>query len=178
MTWAHGTIKAYRTGYLDSNLPPGGMRWRRKDSILFVQWMDIVDVFLCSTLHTAHGGDAVQRRVKGADGQWAQRDIPVPPAVKEYNRYGGSRPVRCSDRIQGPAQNTEVVRDFLLPLHGHRLHKELARSKGDVSLGQKAFRETLAMELANEGSTTHELGPPSPCHHHRPGPFLLTSSKE
>ncbi|KAJ8415070.1 hypothetical protein AAFF_G00007680 [Aldrovandia affinis] len=33
------------------------IRWIRKDSVLFVQWRDKRDVFLCSTLHTAHGED-------------------------------------------------------------------------------------------------------------------------
>ena len=29
----------------------------------------------------------VQRRVKGADGQWQLTDVSVPPVVKDYNRY-------------------------------------------------------------------------------------------
>ena len=92
--WACRTIRTNRIGFPKTNInslvskcPRGSMRWIRKDSLLFVQWRDKRDVFMCSTLHTAHAEDTVQRRVKGADGQWALKDIPVPPAVKEYNRY-------------------------------------------------------------------------------------------
>lgn len=92
--WACGTICPKVTGFpktdvnsLDSKSPRGSMRWIRKDSLLFVQWRDTRDVSLCSTLHTARVADTVRRRVKGADGQWAVNDFPVPPAVKDYNRY-------------------------------------------------------------------------------------------
>ena len=92
--WACGTIRTNRIGFPKSNVntlvsksPRGSIRWIRKDSLLFVQWRDMRDVFMCSTLHTAHAEDTVRRRVKGADGQWALKDIAVPPTVKEYNRY-------------------------------------------------------------------------------------------
>uniref|UniRef100_A0A3Q2VE55 PiggyBac transposable element-derived protein domain-containing protein n=1 Tax=Haplochromis burtoni TaxID=8153 RepID=A0A3Q2VE55_HAPBU len=92
--WACGTIRTNRIGFpktkkncLDSKSPRGSIRWIRKDSLLFVQWRDTRDVFLCSTLHTAHAGDTVQRRVRDADGHWVLKDISVPPAVKEYNRH-------------------------------------------------------------------------------------------
>ena len=88
---ACGTIQTNRIGYpksrtnsLDSNSPQGSIRWLRYNSILFLQWKDIRDVFLCSTLHTAHREDTVQRW-RGEDGQWALKNNPVPAAIKEYN---------------------------------------------------------------------------------------------
>ncbi|KAF7214334.1 piggyBac transposable element-derived protein 4 [Nothobranchius furzeri] len=173
--WACGTIKAYRNDNLDSQLPRGAIRWLRKDSILFVQWKDTRDVFLCSTLHTAHGEDTVQRRVKGADGQWTWKDIPVPPAVKEYNRYMGG--VDLSDallgyfKVQHRTQTWYKTFFYLFMdvaiINAFILHKELARSRGDVPLNQKAFRETLVVELAKVGSanTTAEPAPSLSCHH-------------
>jgi hypothetical protein len=92
--WACGTIRTNRIGFpktninvLDSKSPRGSIRWIRKDSLLFLQWRDTRDVFMCSTLHTAHAGDTVQRRVRDPDGRWVLKDISIPPAVKEYNRY-------------------------------------------------------------------------------------------
>ena len=92
--WACGTIRTNRIGFprskvniLVSKSPRGSIRWIRNGSLLFVQWRDTRDVFLCSTLHRAHAEDTVQRRIKGADGQWQLKDVSVPPVVKDYNRY-------------------------------------------------------------------------------------------
>ncbi len=88
--WACGTIRTNRIGFpktkinsLVSKSPRGSIRWIRKNSLLFVQWRDTRDVFMCSTLHTAHAGDTIQRRVRDADGHWELKDISIPPAVKE-----------------------------------------------------------------------------------------------
>ena len=76
------------------------------------------------------------------------------------------------DKIQqGLAQNTEV--NFLLPLHGHCffeciLHKEHGRNRGEVSLHQKGFRETLALELSETGSTTSAEPGQILASHHKP----------
>jgi len=75
-----------KTNSLNSKSPQGSIRWLRNDSILFLQWKDMRG-FSVFTLHTFHREDTVQQRVKGADGQWTLRDIPVPPAVKEYIWY-------------------------------------------------------------------------------------------
>ncbi|XP_061584596.1 piggyBac transposable element-derived protein 4-like [Cololabis saira] len=92
--WACGTVRANRSGFpktrvngMGSKSPHGSIRWIREDSLLFVQWRDTRDVSLCSTVHTAHSDERVQRRSKGADGVWEVKDVSIPPAVKDYNRY-------------------------------------------------------------------------------------------
>uniref|UniRef100_A0A8P4KPQ4 PiggyBac transposable element-derived protein domain-containing protein n=1 Tax=Dicentrarchus labrax TaxID=13489 RepID=A0A8P4KPQ4_DICLA len=184
--WACGTIRTNRIGFpktkdhsLDSKSPRGSIRWMRKDSLLFVQWRDTRDVSMCSTLHTAHSGDKVQRRVKGANGQWMVKDISVPPCVKDYIRCMGG--VDLSDALIGyykVLHNTQrwyktffyhfmdiaIVNAFLL-------HKAIASVKGEKPLNQKDFRETLAEQLAQVGSpsTARPVPPPPPPRpHHRP----------
>lgn len=92
--WACGTIRGQRIGFpkdrpggLERRAPRGTIRWIREGPLVFVQWRDTRDVLMCSTIHAAHGEDTVQRRIKGADGQWSVLDVFIPPAIKDYNRY-------------------------------------------------------------------------------------------
>lgn len=92
--WACGTIRGQRIGFpkdrpggLERRAPRGTIRWIREGPLVFVQWRDTRDVLMCSTIHAAHGEDTVQRRIKGADGQWSVLDVSIPPAIKDYNRY-------------------------------------------------------------------------------------------
>ncbi|KAM6901652.1 piggyBac transposable element-derived protein 4 [Lycodopsis pacificus] len=184
--WACGTIRTNRSGFpktkvnsLVSDSPRGSVRWIRKDSLLFVQWRDKKDVFMCSTLHTAHAEDTVQRRVKGADGHWASKDIPVPPAVKEYNQSMGG--VDLSDALIGSYKVLHKTQTWYKTFFYHfmdvaivnafLLHTDIAEGKGEVPMHQKAFRESLAKELAEVGSrsTARPGPPPAPSGaHHRP----------
>ncbi|KAJ8367578.1 hypothetical protein AAFF_G00314670 [Aldrovandia affinis] len=184
--WACGTIRTNRIGFpktkvnsLSSNSPRGSIRWIRKDSVLFVQWRDTRDVFLCSTLHTAHGEDTVRRRIKGADGQWAFKDVTVPPVVKEYNQCMGG--VDVSDALIGYYKVHHKTKKWYKTFFYHfmdiaivnafLLQKDIAKAKGRVPLRQKAFREALAKELAEVGShsTARPVPPPAPRGaHHRP----------
>ncbi|XP_008434350.1 piggyBac transposable element-derived protein 4-like [Poecilia reticulata] len=162
--WACGAIKANRNGFpkttgnaLDKNSEHGSIRWIRKDSVLFVQWRDTRDVCLCSTLHTAHAGDTVGRNVR--DGRWTRKEIPVPPAVKDYSRCMGG--VHISDAPTGYHQVLQKTRKWYKTLFFHLvdiavvnaflLHKEQCKLVGVGPLAQKAYRETLADQLMDLG---------------------------
>lgn len=42
---------------------------------------------MCSTMHEAHGDDTVTRRMKDDAGHWVVKDVPITPAIKDYNKY-------------------------------------------------------------------------------------------
>ncbi|RXN29562.1 piggyBac transposable element-derived 4-like protein [Labeo rohita] len=54
---------------------------------------------MCSSLHSANGGQTVQRRVKTGDGQWTTMTIPIPTVVSDYNKSMGG--VDTSDALIG-----------------------------------------------------------------------------
>ncbi|XP_041639072.1 piggyBac transposable element-derived protein 4-like [Cheilinus undulatus] len=175
--WACGTILKNNSGFpktgvdgLDSKSPRGSIRWIRDDSVLFLQWRDAKEVLLCSTLHTAHTDDKVKRRVRNAEGQGVLKDVSIPPAAKDYNQFIGG--VDFSDSLIGYYSVNHKTRMWyktffyhfmdVAIVNAYILHKEIAKSKGEVPLPQKAFRETLAQELAEVGSRpkTKPMPPP------------------
>ncbi|XP_061591014.1 piggyBac transposable element-derived protein 4 [Cololabis saira] len=192
--WACGHIRPNRIGFpktkvnsLRSKSPRGSMRWIRKDSLLFVQWRDTRDVFLCSTLHTAHSDDREQRRVRGADGSWQMKDVSVPPAVKEYNRcmVGGDLSDGLIDYYEVLHKTQKWYKTFfyhfidIAIVNAFLLHKELAMGKGETPLHQKAFWETLAEQLAEAGSsyTAGPVPPPAPQGGHHKSVFISGTVK-
>ncbi|XP_034404934.1 piggyBac transposable element-derived protein 4 [Cyclopterus lumpus] len=184
--WACGPVRTNRIGFPKTNenrLVPesarGSIRWIRKDSLLFVQWRDTKDVFMCSTFHTAHAKDSIPRRLKDAAGHWAVTDIPIPPAVKEYNRCMGG--VDLSNSLIGYYKVLHKTMKWYKTFFYHfmdiaivnafLLHKDVAKGNGEVPMSQKAFRETLAEQLAEAGSpSTATPAPPPAPHgpHHKP----------
>ncbi|KAJ0009429.1 hypothetical protein NQD34_001131 [Periophthalmus magnuspinnatus] len=179
---ACGTIRPNRQGYpkttqntLDSTAPLGSIRWIREDPVLFVQWRDTRDVFVCSTMHTAHGQETVERRVKDDTGCWTVKDVPIPPAIKDYIKHTGD--VDLSDALIGYYEVLHRTKKWYKTFFYHFvdiaivnafiLYKEHCGSKGKTPMPQKAFRETLVLELAEAGVIRTQQEEGSREGHHR-----------
>ncbi|XP_034023560.1 piggyBac transposable element-derived protein 4-like [Thalassophryne amazonica] len=69
--------------------PRGTIRWIRDGPLVFVKWMDIREVAVCSTIHPAFTGETVARRFKDQDGQWVSENVLCPNPVTQYNKNMG-----------------------------------------------------------------------------------------
>ncbi|KAF7651626.1 hypothetical protein LDENG_00108350 [Lucifuga dentata] len=183
---ACGTVREARFGYprskvnsLPENAERGDMRWIRDDRLLFVKWKDMRDISMCSTIHKAHSGQTVQRRVRNRDGSWGRRAVPVPDAVLDYNCYMGG--VDLSDALIKYYTVTQKTmrwyRKFFLHfvdiaiVNSFTIQKELAKVRNKTPLSQKSFREKLCLELAGCGGNTHsDADPQSACSQTPPEP--------
>ncbi|XP_030646870.1 piggyBac transposable element-derived protein 4-like [Chanos chanos] len=181
---ACGTIRENRKGCpkttinaLPRGAERGDMRWIRDGPLLFVKWRDTRDVMLCSTIHKAYSGQAVQRRIRNPDGTWSAGQVPVPEPVRAYNKFMGG--VDLSDALIKYFSVSHKCRRWYMKLFLHFIdiavvnsfiiHKEMALERQQKPLTQKRFRELLCMELTDcrqpEASTPVETvieAPPSP----------------
>ncbi|ROL44209.1 PiggyBac transposable element-derived protein 4 [Anabarilius grahami] len=127
----------------------GSIRWIRDGPLVFVKWMDTREVSVCSTIHSAHSGDSVQRRVK-SQGTWRTKTFPCPAPVIAYNKHMGG--VDLSDQlIQYYTTQHKTMKWYrkiflhfldIAATNSFILHKEL---HGNMS--HKEFMEQLVTEL-------------------------------
>ncbi len=120
---ACGTIRDTRIGVpktkvnaLTRKSPWGSIRWIRQGSLLFTKWMDTREVSVCTTLHTAYLGDTVKRVCKSSSG-YKNVDVPVPTAVKDYNRFMGG--VDLSDQLIGYYSSWKKSRKWYMTVLHH-----------------------------------------------------------
>ncbi|XP_053473467.1 piggyBac transposable element-derived protein 4 [Ictalurus furcatus] len=174
---ACGTIWENRIGFskttnaLPKRAARGDIRWIRTGPLLYVKWIDVQEVTVCSTIHKAYSGETIQRRLKNPDGTWSVQAIPVPDAVKEYNEYMGG--VDLSDALiehfTVSKKTMEWYRKLFLHfvdiavVNSYIIHKELMQDKQQKTLTQNKFREILCQQLvdfgSNEATTPKKLAP-------------------
>ncbi|XP_022604863.1 piggyBac transposable element-derived protein 4-like [Seriola dumerili] len=86
---ACGTYRQGRVGVpttqenaLTKKSPRGSIRWIRDRDLLFVKWMDVREVSLCSTIHPVYSGDTVERWSKTGDGPQQKISFPRPTSTR------------------------------------------------------------------------------------------------
>ncbi|KAK7153232.1 hypothetical protein R3I93_011203 [Phoxinus phoxinus] len=163
-TLACGTIRSNQQGFprtmtndLSLRAQKGSMRWLRKGKLLFVRWMDSRVVSMCSTMHKAYDGSTITRRVRNPKGEWEIRQIPIPTATKDYNKYMGG--VDLSDALIGYYNVLHKTQKWYKTFFFHFidiavvnsfiLHQQLCKSQNKSHLTQKEYRETLVSELVS-----------------------------
>ncbi|XP_051502197.1 piggyBac transposable element-derived protein 4-like [Myxocyprinus asiaticus] len=161
---ACGTVRENRQGCLKSienpmpkNAERGSFRWIRDGNLLFCKWRDTKDVTMCSTIHKAYTGGTVLRRIRNADGSWSKRSVPVPEAVKEYNKFMGG--VDLSDALLKYYCIGLKTKKWYKTLFYHfveiavvnsfLMHKVLEVEKNRKPLTHKVFREQLCLQLVD-----------------------------
>ncbi|XP_056101607.1 piggyBac transposable element-derived protein 4-like [Rhinichthys klamathensis goyatoka] len=174
-TLACGTIRSHQQGFprtmtndLSLRAQKGSMRWLRKGKLLFVRWMDSRAVSMCSTMHKAYDGATVTRRVRNPKREWEIREIPIPAATKDYNKYMGG--VDVSDALIGYYNVLHKTKKWYKTFFFHFidiavvnsfiLHQQLSKSQNKSHLTQKEFRETLVSELVRIGTLSNSSAAP------------------
>lgn len=165
----------------------GSIRWCRQGRLLFVRWTDKREIVTCSTMHKAFAGDFISRRVKDDDGVWNLRQIPVPPAVKDCNKYRSDED-SCNPLIwyyNILYKTKKWYKTFFIHflemavVNCYVLHQHLAKAQNETPLSEKVFRETLISELRRAGRGKRSSAPatrdPS---NKKPSPSALSAPTE
>nr|XP_046253824.1 piggyBac transposable element-derived protein 4-like [Scatophagus argus] len=144
-----------RANALTKKSERGSVRWIREGPLVFVKWMDVREVSVCSTIHPAFSGQTVQRMKKYGDGRWAARNIPCPTPIMAYNKNMGG--VDLSDQLiqyysthrkTGQWYKT-ILLHFLdiATTNAFILHREISSVKKVQPMTHKDFVVELVREL-------------------------------
>ncbi|KAJ8262288.1 hypothetical protein GJAV_G00164750 [Gymnothorax javanicus] len=161
---ACGTINENRQGFpqarendLSFRSSRGEIRWIRDKELLFVKWKDARQVSMLTTIHTVYTGDTALRRNVNQDGKWTVQSVPIPTAVRAYNRHMGG--VDLSDAlIKYYSVAHKTMRWYktlffhfvdIAVVNAYLLHKDLAQSQNTKPVSQKMFREELCLQLVD-----------------------------
>uniref|UniRef100_A0A3B4UR01 PiggyBac transposable element-derived protein domain-containing protein n=1 Tax=Seriola dumerili TaxID=41447 RepID=A0A3B4UR01_SERDU len=156
------TCGTYRVGVpttqenaLTKKSPRGSIRWIRDRDLLFVKWMDVREVSLCSTIHPVYSGDTVERWSKTGDGPQQKISVPRPTSATEYNKYMGG--VDTSDQMIGTNTVHRKTRRWPTTVFQHLLdiavtnsfviHKTRCASLQENPMTRQRFQEELTAHL-------------------------------
>ncbi|XP_040004641.1 piggyBac transposable element-derived protein 4-like [Xiphias gladius] len=136
----------------------GSIRWIRDGPIVYVKWMDTREVSVCSTIHTAHSGKTVQRRVRQQDGSWTKVSIPCPTPVMEYNarRVGLDQSDHLIQYYSAQHKTMRWYRNLfyhfldIATTNSFIIHKELCLAQQAKPMTRRAFMEELTAELCGK----------------------------
>lgn len=132
------------------------MRWIREGPLVFVKWKDTREVSVCSTIHPAISpGDKVQRRVKGGDGSWMVKEVPIPTPILAYNKNMGG--VDLLDQLlQYYSTHRKSMRWYrtlffhfvdIATTNAYILYREMCATKHVQSMTHKEFMIELVCQL-------------------------------
>ncbi|XP_055006442.1 piggyBac transposable element-derived protein 4-like [Boleophthalmus pectinirostris] len=174
---ACGTIRKHLPGFptttvndLPKKARRGDVRWLRKDSLLFVKWMDKREVAMCSSVHKASSGQTVPRNIK-TQGVWSIENVPVPDAVLDYNKNMGGV---LSDALIGfYTVHHKTMKWYktlfyhfldIVIVNSHILYRETEKTlaTGTKILTQKKFREALCEQLVEYAKSSVPAVPVTP----------------
>lgn len=113
------------------------MRWLREDGLLFVEWKDTREVLMCSAFYKAYGGETVQRCCAGQ--QQVHGGVDLSDALTGYYKVL-QKTQKWYQSFFYHFVNIAVANAFIL-------HQHMVRASKEKLLTQKAFRETLVLEL-------------------------------
>lgn len=167
-TYRQGTVGTPTTqeNALTKTSPRGSIRWIRDRELLFVKWMDVREVSLCSSVHPVFSGDTMDRCVSG-NGQKQNVSILRPTAVTEYKKYIGA--VDASDQMIGTSAVHRKTRRWTTTLFQYLvdiaatnsfvIHKDRCASTQQKPMTRQRFQEELSAHLLG---VELKRGPPMP----------------
>ncbi|XP_047444335.1 piggyBac transposable element-derived protein 4-like [Mugil cephalus] len=147
-----------RENALTSRSERGTVRWIREGSLVFLKWMDKLEVSVCSTIHPAASEEFVKRRLKGKDGRRVVKNVPYPALIIAYNKNMGvfDPSNQCHPTHR---RTTHWYRTLFLHLvdiaaaNAYILHCDVSASNRATPMSRKDFHTELVSQLCGADMT-------------------------